>query len=164
MKPTYEIEDVCNVILEGEQTTLERINVKCRDRELVFIRQLCMAMSKRYTRKSLARIGMYIGNRDHATVLHAAKTINNLCDTDKIIREKVADYEKQIMSLVDKNKDYRRIRMIVNIWSLTKYAYRKVLEPKELAAYCRDLRHRHDGYKEIIRTIHYEKHYARIFK
>ena len=164
MKPTYEIEDVCNVILEGEQTTLERINVKCRARELVFIRQLCMAMSKLYTRESLARIGAYIGNRDHATVLHGVKTISNLCFTDKTIRKKVADYEKQIMSLVDKNKDYRRIRMIVNIWSLTKYAYRKVLEPKELAAYCRDWRHRYDGYKEIIRTIRYEKHYARIFQ
>jgi len=31
----------------------------------------------------LANIGSQIGKRDHATVLHACKTVDNLLETDK---------------------------------------------------------------------------------
>ncbi len=35
------------------------------------------------TKSSLASIGSQIGQRDHATVLHACKTVGNLTETDK---------------------------------------------------------------------------------
>lgn len=52
-----------------------------RKREKVSARQISMALSKKYTKKSLAQIGLHHGGRDHATVLHACKTIGNLLDT-----------------------------------------------------------------------------------
>jgi len=60
---------------------------KTRKREIVIARQLSMALSKKYTKESLASIGYNIGRKDHATVLHACRTINDLIDTkDETIR------------------------------------------------------------------------------
>lgn len=55
-----------------------------RKREKVNAREMSMALSKDYSGKSLAIIGIHHGNRDHATVLHAHKTVNNLLDTKDI--------------------------------------------------------------------------------
>ena len=56
-----------------------------RRREYVEARQITMAIGKRLLpeRVSLAWIGNEIGGRDHATVLHAIKTVDNLRQTDK---------------------------------------------------------------------------------
>jgi len=45
-------------------------------------RQVAMYFSKNLTKSSLATIGSQIGGKDHATVLHACKTVNNLVETD----------------------------------------------------------------------------------
>jgi chromosomal replication initiator protein len=44
----------------------------------------------------LATIGAQIGGKDHATVLHACKTVNNLKDTDKHFRNQINDIEKKL--------------------------------------------------------------------
>ena len=54
-----------------------------------------MYFSKKITKSSLAVIGMQCGNKDHATVLHACKTIENLRQTDRFIRGLVDDLEKK---------------------------------------------------------------------
>lgn len=56
---------------------------KSRKREIVQARQLAMYFSKIHTKSSLSTIGQLCGNKDHATVLHACKTISNLIETDK---------------------------------------------------------------------------------
>ncbi len=52
-----------------------------RKREYVLARQISMILSMNYSGKSLAYVGREHGGRDHATVLHAIKTITNLLDT-----------------------------------------------------------------------------------
>lgn len=52
-----------------------------RVRAIVNTRQISMALSKVHTNMSLAHIGMLHGERDHATVLHACRTVSNLIDT-----------------------------------------------------------------------------------
>ncbi|MGM0565817.1 MAG: chromosomal replication initiator protein DnaA [Bacteroidota bacterium] len=72
------------------------INSKTRKREVVQARQLSMFLSKKYTKASLSTIGLNCGNKDHATVLHACRTINNLKDTDKQFKRYIDDIEKRI--------------------------------------------------------------------
>ncbi|MCF8302632.1 MAG: chromosomal replication initiator protein DnaA [Bacteroidales bacterium] len=74
----------------------ELINSKTRKREVVQARQLAMFFSKKHTKASLATIGLHCGNKDHATVLHACKTVNNLIDTDKQFRHHVDELSKRI--------------------------------------------------------------------
>jgi chromosomal replication initiator protein len=69
---------------------------KTRKREVVQARQIAMYFSKSLTKSSLANIGMHCGGKDHATVLHACRTVNNLMDTDKKFRSYIEELEKKI--------------------------------------------------------------------
>jgi len=75
---------------------LEAIHSKTRKREIVQARQLAMYFSKKLTKASLATIGLHCGNKDHATVLHACRTVNNLIETDKQFRNYVEEIDKKI--------------------------------------------------------------------
>ena len=55
-----------------------------------------MYFSKKFTKASLANIGAQIGDRDHATVLHAVKTVDNLVSTDKQFKKFVEDINKKL--------------------------------------------------------------------
>ena len=55
-----------------------------------------MYFSKKLTKSSLAAIGLQCGNKDHATVLHACRTVSNLYDTDKKYKNSVDELEKKI--------------------------------------------------------------------
>ncbi len=90
------IEYIQKMVCEYFDLPLEVINSKTRKREVVQARQLAMFFSKKHTKSSLAHIGKQCGNKDHATVLHAVKTINNLSDTDKKFRGYISDLEKKI--------------------------------------------------------------------
>ena len=69
---------------------------KTRKRHIVHARQLAMLFAKKFTKASLASIGSQIGKRDHATVLHACKTVDNLSSTDKQFRKYVEDLGKKL--------------------------------------------------------------------
>ena len=69
---------------------------KTRKRHIVQARQLAMFFAKRLTKTSLASIGNQIGQRDHATVLHACKTVDNLTETDKQFKKYVDDLTKKL--------------------------------------------------------------------
>ncbi len=72
------------------------INSKTRKREIVQARQIAMYFAKSLTKQSLATIGAKIGGKDHATVLHACKTVNNLIDTDKRFQVYINELEKKL--------------------------------------------------------------------
>ncbi len=74
----------------------DALQSKTRKREIVQARQIAMYFSKQLTKSSLASIGAQIGHKDHATVLHACKTVNNLVDTDKKFRYDVEEIEKRL--------------------------------------------------------------------
>ena len=78
---------VCNYYDIG----VELLQSKTRKREIVQARQVAMYFSKNLTKSSLATIGTEIGMKDHATVLHACKTVNNLMDTDRKYRREIED-------------------------------------------------------------------------
>jgi chromosomal replication initiator protein len=83
---------VCNYYNIG----MEQLQSKTRKREIVQARQVAMFFSKSLTKSSLATIGSQIGGKDHATVLHACKTVNNLIETDKRFRLQVDEIEKKL--------------------------------------------------------------------
>ena len=75
---------------------ISTLQSKTRKRHIVQARQLAMFLAKKYTKASLASIGSQIGQRDHATVLHACKTVDNLTTTDKQFRKYVDDLAKKL--------------------------------------------------------------------
>lgn len=71
---------------------------KTRKREIVQARQIAMYLSRSMTKTSLASIGEALGGKDHATVLHACNTVNDLIDTDRNFRSYLHDIEKMLNS------------------------------------------------------------------
>ena len=90
------IEYISKVVCDYFSMPVETLQAKTRKREVVQARQLTMYFSKTMTKYSLASIGAQIGNKDHATVLHACKTVNNLKETDKNFRHYVDEIEKKL--------------------------------------------------------------------
>ena len=86
------IQKVVSDYFKMDVTTLQS---KTRKRHIVQARQLAMFFAKKLTKASLANIGQQIGHRDHATVLHACKTVDNLAFTDKQFRKYVEDLTKK---------------------------------------------------------------------
>ena len=76
--------------------SIDAISTKSRKREVVQARQIAMYLSKQLTKSSLASIGNTIGQRDHATVLHACKIVNDLMDCDKNFRLSVREIEEKL--------------------------------------------------------------------
>ncbi|MBT3384201.1 MAG: chromosomal replication initiator protein DnaA [Prolixibacteraceae bacterium] len=95
-KRELSIEYISKVVCDYFNMPVETLQAKTRKREIVQARQIAMYFSKSLTKYSLASIGAQIGSKDHATVLHACKTVNNLKDTDKNFRQFVEDIEKKL--------------------------------------------------------------------
>ena len=90
------IDFIQKVVCDYFNIPIETMKSKTRKREIVQCRQLAMYFSKQMTKSSLAMIGKHCGNKDHATVLHACKTVNNLADTDKRFKGFISDIEKKL--------------------------------------------------------------------
>ena len=73
--------DAIITMIEGK--TGFDIRQKTRKRGIVEARQIAMRIIKQETRMSLAQIGSVCGGKDHCTVLHACKTVDNLIETNK---------------------------------------------------------------------------------
>jgi len=81
---------------------LRTMNEENRKREIVQPRQISMTLAIEFTKFSLTRIGSFFGGKDHATVLHAKKTIYNLCDTDHQFRREVEYLRKLVARSLSK--------------------------------------------------------------
>ena len=90
------IEYIQKVVCDYFDLPIELMKSKTRKREVVQARQIAMYFSKKMTKSSLANIGMHCGGKDHATVLHACRTVNNLAETDKHFRTYLVDLEKKL--------------------------------------------------------------------
>jgi chromosomal replication initiator protein len=96
VKREISIDYIQKIVSDYFQLDLETLQSKTRKRHIVQARQLAMFFAKKFTKASLANIGSQIGDRDHATVLHACKTVDNLVATDKQFKKFVEDIHKKL--------------------------------------------------------------------
>ncbi|MFZ4612842.1 MAG: chromosomal replication initiator protein DnaA [Bacteroidia bacterium] len=90
------IDFIQKIVSDYFQLPIELMKSKTRKREVVQARQIAMYFSKSLTKASLASIGAHCGGKDHATVLHACRTVNNLMETDKRFKIYIEEIEKKI--------------------------------------------------------------------
>jgi chromosomal replication initiator protein len=62
-----------------------RLHSKRRHQSVVLPRQVCMYLARLLTGLSLEAIGSYFGGRDHSTVLHACRKVEQALDTDAVL-------------------------------------------------------------------------------
>ena len=90
------IEYIQKIVCDYFDLPIEILKSKTRKREVVQARQISMYFSKKMTKSSLANIGAHCGGKDHATVLHACRTVVNLSETDKQFRHYLEELEKKL--------------------------------------------------------------------
>lgn len=97
------VEFIQNLVAEHFEVGVDKLQGKTRKRQVVIARQLSMYLAKNLTDKSLKAIGETFGGRDHSTVIYSCKTVQDLMETDLILKDTVSELEKKIrMSLNDK--------------------------------------------------------------
>jgi chromosomal replication initiator protein len=81
------IENIQKTVCEYYKIRIAELLSKRRHRSIARPRQMAMSLCKELTQHSLPEIGDAFGGRDHTTVLHACRKINELCETDGRLRE-----------------------------------------------------------------------------
>ena len=95
-KREISIDYIQKVVCDYFDMQVDVLRSKTRKREIVQARQIAMYFAKTMTKTSLTSIGSQIGGKDHATVLHSCKTVNNLIETDKRFRVYIDEIEKKL--------------------------------------------------------------------
>ncbi|MBA58717.1 MAG: chromosomal replication initiator protein DnaA [Gammaproteobacteria bacterium] len=90
------IENIQKTVADYYKVRVGELNSKRRTRSIARPRQLAMAISKEITNHSLPEIGDSFGGRDHTTVLHACRKIEELREANREIRE---DYNNLLRML-----------------------------------------------------------------
>ena len=90
------IDNIQKTVAEYYNIKLADILSKRRSRSVARPRQLAMALAKELTNHSLPEIGDAFGGRDHTTVLHACRKIQELKEEQHDIKE---DYRNLIRTL-----------------------------------------------------------------
>ena len=92
------IEAIVKTVCEYFNITRDTLLSKSRKRQIVQARQIAMYECRSLIQNcSLSTIGAELGGKDHATVLHACTTVQDLMSTDKAFRQYVTDIENMIV-------------------------------------------------------------------
>lgn len=83
------IENIQKTVADYYKLRLNELLAKKRTRSVARPRQIAMALAKELTNHSLPEIGAAFGGRDHTTVLHACRVIEELRGTDSRLGEDV---------------------------------------------------------------------------
>ncbi|MDO4697238.1 MAG: chromosomal replication initiator protein DnaA [Pasteurellaceae bacterium] len=92
------IENIQKTVAEYYNIKIADMKSKSRSRSVARPRQMAMALAKELTTHSLPEIGREFGGRDHTTVMHACKTINELKESDSSMLEDYTNLTRKLSS------------------------------------------------------------------
>lgn len=88
------LQHIIDAVTTFYNVKLSDLQSRRRHKSVTEPRQVCMWLARKYTRFSLEEIGGYFGGRDHTTVMHSIKTVDQRSNND-------AQYGSQIHQLDD---------------------------------------------------------------
>ena len=91
------VESIQNMVASHFNLNLQEMLSPRRSRSLARPRQIAMYLAKQHTTNSLPDIGRKFSNRDHTTVIHAVKKIDELIKKDNEIKQNVIEIKKKIL-------------------------------------------------------------------
>ncbi len=77
--------------------TVADIRGPSRRRGIVAARNVAMYLARNLTQTTLDRIGMYFGNRDHATVAHGCQRVEEHLHAELVVRDAIAELEAKLL-------------------------------------------------------------------
>jgi chromosomal replication initiator protein len=91
------VESIQNLVASYFNLNIQEMLSQRRSRSLARPRQIAMYLAKHHTTNSLPDIGRKFSNRDHTTVIHAVKKIDELIRKDNEIRQSVIEIKKKFL-------------------------------------------------------------------
>lgn len=98
MKETYKnkMAHIATIVADYYSVDYYKIFTKSRREELVTVRQVTMYISRTALKYPHKQLGDFF-NRDHATSVHACKTIANLLETSKDVRKDFSEIRLKLL-------------------------------------------------------------------
>ncbi len=90
------IEEIQRIVCEFLTIDENDVRGRTRKREIVRARQIAMYFCKQRTQHSLKTIGLHFGGRDHSTVIHANKTVEDYLETDPQFKNTIEAIRQKI--------------------------------------------------------------------
>jgi len=91
------VEFIQNLVASHFNLNIQELLSPRRSRSLARPRQIAMYLAKQHTTNSLPDIGRKFSNRDHTTVIHAVKKIDELIKKDNDIRQNIVELKKKLL-------------------------------------------------------------------
>ncbi|MCF3650318.1 chromosomal replication initiator protein DnaA [Synoicihabitans lomoniglobus] len=90
------IETIQKRVADHFQIRLSDMTSKRRPNNIAIPRQIAMYLSRTLTKHSLQEIGDMYGGRDHGTVIHACKAVDNMMEQDQTMRSSIEFLRNQL--------------------------------------------------------------------
>lgn len=97
------VEFIQKIVASYYNIPVEKLKEKTRKKLFVTARKLSMYLAKQLCNKSLVSIGEYFGNRDHSTVIHAIKSVEEMLQQDERFKNLVSDLTQKIKTNTGSN-------------------------------------------------------------
>ena len=91
------VELIQNLVASHFNLNIHELLSPRRSRSLARPRQIAMYLAKHHTTNSLPDIGRKFSNRDHTTVIHAVKKIDELIKKDNEIKQSIIEIKKKLL-------------------------------------------------------------------
>jgi chromosomal replication initiator protein len=95
-KKTVTIDQIQRRVAEHYDVRIADMTSKRRPANIAYPRQVAMYLARQLTKSSLSEIGEAFGGRDHGTVLHACKVVNEKIANDEATRRVVSMIDSQL--------------------------------------------------------------------
>ena len=90
------LKQVARIVGEHLQISENKLYSKSRVMDVVSARHLAMFLCREITKSSLNTIGKHFGNRDHSTVIHACKTIEDRLKIDQHLKKIIGQLKDKL--------------------------------------------------------------------
>lgn len=97
-KKTITVDLILNKVGAHYGLKTKEICSASRKQNIALARQVTMYLAQKHTGQSYSRIGLFIGKRDHSTVLHSCTVIERRINVDKTFRRELEDIEASLNS------------------------------------------------------------------
>ena len=90
------LKQILSYICEKQDVSKTKVIGKGRSQEIALSRQIIMFLSRELTNLSLKKIGIELGKRDHSTVIHACKIIEQKIEKKPSFKKLIGQYKHEL--------------------------------------------------------------------
>ena len=96
-KTTIDFDRIIKYVVKHYSYDLNALRSKNRNKDLSLVRQITMFLMKKITDKSLRDIGLFLGGRDHSTVMHALDKVEHYAQDNDKFKLQLRQLEEDIL-------------------------------------------------------------------